>query len=618
MDNNENNDDEYGLGSGLATFFGDFLPQNDDNSVELKFSTGLSQLPPPTIATEALIDENNGIKYAEEGLTYRQWRDTEKQNLANYLSFRIHREENQNQTDNNNSTMSYSSSSSSEYDSNNEEIEEFPMTQQSSQLESQPLMETQEPFVARQQQQQPRSTTPRRKRKRKRKIIPNIQDCLHDVTKLEYLDLYTQTFSLSLSRIVKVWRLRDTKRGADMHTLIAKPVVEIWQNTSSSRSTTRTPSRRIFEEREDDGPIATAYKQVIHLEVEQIQLLSSDHPPIGGQNYNQSIRRPMHHQRIKVFFYNSYATAVSEWIQQQRKKQRQSERNNAATTVTTHTTDIVMSFSNVPAICIFPYRVDPRNWKNKEDLVEYCFCIGDESIAKHKSENIRFDSDDMEIRLMAVKKYKIDNSVVTDVDAASELILSKRTLENNFLSSSEENSPEEGENGMATNTVNQNNNVFLNPLQESWNLYKNQNGNGKQNEDIGTTEKESTMAATTMAMTTTTRNRSETREQIQKTHHDKTHPNPQRRGEEARTSNTEVFDVSRQPIRQQQVPSPQRQSQEDELHRQPQQRPVEPITFEGVAKQQSSTGQMKYDRLVSYLLRVSKHGFRPQSMRLYY
>jgi hypothetical protein len=601
--NSNNNDDEYGLGSGLATFFGDFVPQNDDNnSVELKFSTGLSQLPPPSIETEALIDENNGIKYAEgEGLTYSKWRHTEKLNLANYLSLRIQREENQNQTDNNNSTMSYSSSSSSsEYDSNNEEIEEFPMTQQSSQLESQPMMETQEPFVAR-QQQQPRST-PRRKRKRKRKSIPNIQDCLHDVTKLEYLDLYTQTFSLSLSRIVKVWRLRDTKRGADMHQLIAKPVVEI--------NTTSTPSRRIFEEREDDGPIATAYKQVIHLEVEQIQLLSSDHPPIGRQNYNQSTRRPMnHHQRIKVFFYNSYATAVSEWIQQQRKKQRQPKRNNDATVIT-HTTDIVMSFSNVPAICIFPYRVDPRNWKNRQDLVEYCFCIGDDSIAKRKSENIRFDSDDMKIRLMAVKKSKIDNNVITDVDATSELILSKRTLENNFLSSSEENSPEEGEDGMTTNTVNQNNNVFLNPLQESWNLYKNQNENGIFFEDIGTTEKESTTTTTTAAAAAN--NRSETREQIQEAHHDKTHPNPQRHGEEARTSNTEVFNLSRQPIRQQQVPPPQRQSQ-------PQQRPVEPITFEGVAKKQSSTGQMQYDRMVSFLLRASKHVlFRPQSMLLYY
>ena len=534
----------HDLGSGLAAFFGDFIPHNNnDDSVECI-----------------------GIKYAENGLTYREWRGIEKKSLTDYLSCRIHREE-----DNQNQTGNSSMSSSSDYDSSTDEAEEFPMSQQPYQPESQPIMETQEPFVAR--QQQPQLTPPsNKKRKRRRKLIPNINDCLHDVSKLEYLDLYTQNLRFSLSKIVKVWKLRDTKRRANR--LIAKPVVEIWQHSRS------TPSRRIFEEREEDGPIATAYKQVMHLEIKKLQLLSSDHlPPFllaGDTVNNQSQQRTMRHQRIKVFFYHSYATAVSEWIQQQRKQQRQHKRKNdtlntaadatatatATATVISQTTDIVMNFSNVPAICIYPYTVDPRNWKNKDDLVEYCLCIGDESIARRKSENIRFDSDDMEIRLMAVKKSKTDNTnAVTDADADanSELILSRRALAKDFLSSNEEIFSEE-------RVSNQNNNVFLSPLHDSWKLYQGQINNDKHK-------------STATALTTANQSR-ESREQLQRIEQDKTYPRLQDREEEP--ENIRASNMSR----------------ENELQHQPQ-RSIEPITFDGAAKRQSSIEQMKYYRLVS-------------------
>jgi len=538
-DSNGEEGDVHDLGSGLATFFDDFIPYNNNGD-----------------AVECI-----GIKYTENGLTYRQWRGIEKKSLTDYLSFRIHREEdnrNQNETDNS------SISSSSDFDSSTDEAEEFPMSQQPYQPESQ-IMETQEPFVARQQQSQLKSPS-NKKRRRRRQTIPNINDCLHDVSKLEYLDLYTQNLSLSLSKIVKVWKLRDTKRRANR--LIAKPLVEIWQHSRS------TPSRRIFEEREEDGPIATVYKQVMHLEIRKLQFLSSDHlPPFllaGDTVNNQSQQRPMRHQRIKVFFYNSYATAVSEWVQQQRKQQRQHKRKNdtlnaaaAATTTTTtitQTTDIIMNISNVPAICIYPYTVDPRNWKNKDDLVEYCLCIGDESIARRESENIRFDSEDMEIRLMAVKKSKIDNTnVVTDADATSELILSRRALAKDFLSSSEERFSDEG-------VSNQTNNVVLGPLQNSWKLYQDQIDNNK---------------LRSTAATLTTANQRRGIEQ------DKTDPPLQDRRKETgniRVSNAELSD----PISQ--------LSRENELQHQPQ-RSIKPIIFEGAFKRQLSIEQTKYYRL---------------------
>jgi len=538
--NNGSNDEEgdaHDLGSGLATFFDDFIPYNNNGD-----------------SVECI-----GIKYAKNGLTYREWRGTEKKSLMDYLSFRAHREEdyhNHNQTDNS------SISSSSDYDSSTDEDEEFPMSQQPYQPESQ-IMETQEPFVARQQQSQLKSPN-NKKRRRRRQTIPNINECLHDVSKLEYLDLYTQSLSLSLSKIVKVWKLRDTKRRAN--SLIAKPIVEIWQHSRS------TPSRRMFEEIEEDGPIATAYKQVMHLEIRKLQLLSSDHlPPFllaGDTVNNQSRQRPMRHQRIKVFFYNSYATAVSEWIQQQRKQQRQHKGKNdtlnaasaATTTTITQTTDIIMNISNVPAICIYPYTVDPRNWKNKDDLVEYCLCIGDESIARRESENIRFDSEDMEIRLMAVKKSKINNTnVVTNADATSELILSRCALAKDFLSSSEERISEDG-------ASNQNNNAILSPLQNSWKLYQDQIDNNKQR---------------STAATSTTTNQRRGIEQ------DKTDPPLQDRGKE--TENIRAINAE--------LPDPTSQlSRENELQHQPQ-RSIKPIIFEGATKRQLSIEQTKYYRL---------------------
>ena len=54
----------------------------------------------------------------------------------------------------------------------------------------------------------------RRKKSSRPERIPHIDYTLHDVTKLEFLDLQTNTFHLPLGRVVKVWKLRDTKRGA--------------------------------------------------------------------------------------------------------------------------------------------------------------------------------------------------------------------------------------------------------------------------------------------------------------------------------------------------------------------------------------------------------------------
>ena len=350
--------------------------------------------------------------------------------------------------------------------------------------ESQLGMETQE---------EPLAPSPIVKKSRKT-IVPFVEDCLHDLTKLEFLDLHARTLSLSLSKIHKIWRLRDTKRIPKNS--IRKPVFFARANSTPPQQHNR--KKLVFEEKEDDGPVATIYKKVVHLEVEQLHLDGQLLPPQPNR------RLP---QRIKVFFYNSYAIAVSGWIKQQNQEQqrhsgtKRKHRDNSGTTSTTtmDTTGIVMSLSNIPACCIFPCALDPRNWREEQELVDYCLCIGDKSVATTRknqppqSENqpaaissehqIRFDSNEMEIRLMSVVTKTttsetgaaagsiVTNETIEEVDLASELVLSRRALAKEFLSSSgEDATPEEEEEEVQKPS---DDHTTTSPLKASWEKYQN-------------------------------------------------------------------------------------------------------------------------------------------------
>ena len=85
---NVNDDDDDDLGSGLAIFFRDFVP-HENEKIKSTFSTGLSRLPPPAYENANIIDEARGVEYIETGLSYRQWRDFEKDYLKGFLTSRI-------------------------------------------------------------------------------------------------------------------------------------------------------------------------------------------------------------------------------------------------------------------------------------------------------------------------------------------------------------------------------------------------------------------------------------------------------------------------------------------------------------------------------------------------
>ncbi len=414
QDNNDSNNDEKS-GSGLAAFFGDFLPGSSERS----FSKGLSELQESVPMEHANhIEASIGVRYVQGGLNYGDWRRKEKESLTEYLMLRLHPHPDNDEDD------SAGSSSEESSQENNE----------ATQAESQLGMETQEPV----------KSSLNTKPKRRKTIVPYVEDCLHDLRKLEFLDLHAKTLSLNLGRIDKVWTLRNPKRYSSS---IRKPVFE--------QLGKRRKQRLVFEEREEDGPVATIYKKVISLEIEELQLYDQLLP-------NNSPKK--HNSRIKVFFYNSYATAISDWLKEQQKQKysttkRIKKDDNTDTEITVSPTDIIVQLSNVPAACIFPCKLDPRNWREQRHMVDYCLCIGDNSVATNRrtpqaadsnQHLIRFDSTELEIRLLAVttkttatKMRKHAGTMVTtntidEVDTSSELVLSRRALAKEFLSSSGE------------------------------------------------------------------------------------------------------------------------------------------------------------------------------------
>ncbi len=451
IDENDSKNDEKNLGSGLAAFFGDFFPNNESS---LNFSTGLSELPTSDPLDHTThIKDKIGVTYTPGGLSYNEWRRKEKESLTEYLMLRLH----PHASDEENVEEDGSSSESSLDDT--DVAVDAPETQLG--------METQEPLGI---SEKPLAS----KAKRKPGSIPYIQDCLHDLTRLEFLDLHAKTLTLGLSRIDKMWKLRNTKRFASS---IRKPVFE---NTSKRRR--KLPQNLVFEEREEDGPTATIYKKVMHLELEELQT---------GSILPSSSKKGQT-RRIKVFFYNSYATAIKGWLKEQERQihkstKRTKKGENTLIETTMVPTDIVMSLSNVPAACIFPYVLDPRNWRQQKYLVDYCLCIGDRSVAtlKNQSEQyansehqIRFDSTNLEIRMMAVVSKTTTTKTTTDtgttvttettdeVDTSSELILSKRVLAKDFLSSSgEDNTP-----NMDASKPSEESNIS--PLKANWEAYQ--------------------------------------------------------------------------------------------------------------------------------------------------
>jgi len=212
----------------------------------------------------------------------------------------------------------------------------------------------------------------------RRKKYPHIDETVHIAKTLTALDLYAREFHLSLGLVEKVWPLRAIPRRS-------------WKTSSNF---------------EDDGPLATLFKQVVSVEVTQL----SQNAQVA--NLAQAAFQARSPQRLKIFFYNKYATQISSLLERQ------------------HVSRVLLSLHNIPAKCILPLNVENFSWYDSEGLAPYCLCIGDKSSMKLEQDGvlvkIPFDVPDLKVTVARIVKDKVTEVDLTPDSARGELELKEK------------------------------------------------------------------------------------------------------------------------------------------------------------------------------------------------
>jgi hypothetical protein len=370
--------------SGLITFFKDFFP----NVHNIDYGRSLEEITEDECAGSGQQEDDNfSGEHTPQPWTFREWRDFSKDSLKVYFQRRLGSADDEDQNDDG------QPQGAAYYDDDNEDKDDD--EEESSQDE-----EDESQWNTQQQEQAQvapsTASSPTKKQQQQRqqqRRIPSLKQAIHSVQTLEFLDMYTSELTLNLCKIQNCWRLRDTKRGQQWTRKHTCPVYP-----------GRMP-RIPFAWKEEDGPVASTFKQVVSVEVEQL-VLSGGNIGVGSASTANKQRRRCRRRRIRIFFYNTYAKRVWEWMQEQ------SSKNGG--------NSFCLSLAKVPAVCIFPYALDPQNWLDQDELMEYCVCIGDLSSLKYNDASttpLRLDAPAMEIRLAR-----------TTPEHPSELILSRDVL----------------------------------------------------------------------------------------------------------------------------------------------------------------------------------------------
>jgi hypothetical protein len=392
----------------MKFFLQDFLPLAVSNSASV------SHLPTQR--------DSKAIQTTDENywMPYREWRDQQKKSLSDFLTRRL--TETNSDEDEQDDDDDFEDAAEVEDECNDVDIHHMTQTQP----ETQPMLGTQpetQPMLQPMIEEDAESLFQRPPKRQKRptkspNIIPHINETLHDVSKLQYVDLYTQTLHLPLCRVIKVWDQRNTKRGVD------EPFQHIRRPCPKYQHTAGAMYRIPFGHMEEDGPVASAYTTVLSMEVEQLMMMETSGPT--ATSFPTCRKR----RRVKLFFYNVYAEAVAEWIHQQRKKKL---------------SDFVMSLSHIPAICIFPRAINVDNWLESHEMVEYCICIGGTSNARADGAFIRFDDDMFLIKMASQSILRNHDDIGEITTLPEELVLSQwHCNANYFLSSSDKRDDFEG------------------------------------------------------------------------------------------------------------------------------------------------------------------------------
>jgi hypothetical protein len=338
--------------SGLATFFHDYLPCDEI----------------PDYSSNLFVKEEGSKEDEEEAslevtlpLTLQEWRTMKKKSIQNYFHRRIGEEIDEEEYDSDHYGSEEDSTDSSSCETQDDDDDEALQTQLQTQQEPQPSPQLVDP-----------SPTGRKKCR-----IPHIDHTLHQVSTLEYINLYTALLNVQVCHVTRVWRLRPTKRMMDGQ---PKQPCVIFPG--------RLP-RIVYPYREEDGPLTPIYKQVVSLEL----------------TFDSNQKK----KRMYMFLYNKYAQYFDKWYSSLKEKSQ-----------------LLLRLHHIPAISILPFAIDPRNFVDAASLQNYCLCIGNDSSMKRllmeesEPQTVRLDAPTTELRFLQIHSS-------TD-ETALELVLSPKTL----------------------------------------------------------------------------------------------------------------------------------------------------------------------------------------------
>ena len=211
--------------------------------------------------------------------------------------------------------------------------------------------------------------------------IPLVHDTLHVVHGVSQIDMYTKSLHLSLCRLEKVWPLRLSKRAAMDPDSVMRPSNR--NNNNDDDDVSKAPLPLFpFGRYEDDGPLFCAYKNVMTLELAQ---LDAPHAMLIHQTASNADPQGKLYRRVRVYLYNRYAKLANDFIQ---------KHANCS---------FYCRLANIPAACIFPYQRSQQGWFD-DHVSDYVLCIGDKSQCQTGDGNGRmyFEHVDLQIHLLAV------------------------------------------------------------------------------------------------------------------------------------------------------------------------------------------------------------------------
>eukprot|EP00977_Amphora_coffeiformis_P027630 scaffold34627_cov159-Amphora_coffeaeformis.AAC.7 len=337
--------------SGLTVFFRDFLPK--DNASRYEQSTAILLLVEEEEEDASCQDEWT------EPLTFKSWKNLEKQVLNTYLQHRVLVSEEKEEDTATTSTqdkvgMSQPSQDSAGY---------------SQELETQGFYDLLED----------------KKSEALPHLPPHVNDAIHTAEYLTDVDLRSKQTNLRVLQADRYWQMRKTNRLAATNVVPRRqPVIEIYQG----------PLKVPLSPCEDDGPLSCIYRLVLSLEVSQVNKPTSS----LRQRATAAMQQEISVHRMKMFLYNGYADEVNSIISKLSGTQR-----------------LLLQVQKIPPQCIFPLGM--TSWVDC-DLSQYCICLGDKSKLMLEDQNgtdyfLRFDAPEMELSAAIVegdeivKEYRI-------------------------------------------------------------------------------------------------------------------------------------------------------------------------------------------------------------------